>query len=98
MTKTFGVRFDLWVSGRLEPQLILFEQEEPPTETEIVGCVRDRAKAMQGKLFGSESEELEVQVEYRSGMANDQELWGRDPGFGALCQEVKYETREDNDG
>lgn len=98
MSKTYGVRFDLWVAGRLEPQLILFEEEDRPTETEIVGCVRDRAKSMGGTLFGSESKEPELQVEYRSGVANDQELWGRDPGFGALCQEVKYETREDNDG
>ncbi|MFQ5803682.1 MAG: hypothetical protein ACE5JQ_12365 [Candidatus Methylomirabilales bacterium] len=97
MGKTYGVRFDLWVTGRLEPQLILFAQEDRPTETEIAGCVQDRAKITEGKLFGSESGGPELQVEYRSEVANDQELWGRDPGFGAVCQEVKYETREDND-
>ncbi|MFQ5988725.1 MAG: hypothetical protein ACE5K9_02305 [Candidatus Methylomirabilales bacterium] len=97
MGKMYGVRFDLWVAGRLEPQLILFEKEDPPTEREIISCVWDRAKLMEGELFGSESAEPEVQVEYRSGVANDQELWGRDPGFGAFCQEVKVEMREEDD-
>lgn len=97
MKKVHGVRFDLWVEGRLEPQLVLFEKEEPPSEQEIVACVRDRAKAIQGGLFGSESEESEVRVEYRPGVANDQECWGRDPGFGVLCQEVEYAASDEQE-
>ncbi|MFQ5846486.1 MAG: hypothetical protein ACE5IQ_02305 [Candidatus Methylomirabilales bacterium] len=97
MGKVHGVRFDLWVTGRLEPHLVLFEKEERPTEEEIAACVRERAKAEQGTLFGSESEEPEVRVEYRPEVANDQELWGRDPGFGAICQEVSVASDERND-
>jgi len=34
--KMYGVRFDLWLmSGRLEPQMVLFEKKEPPTKDEI---------------------------------------------------------------
>lgn len=78
----------------MEPQLVLFEKEEPPTEQEIAACIRDRAKAMEGTLFGSQSAEAEVPVEYRPEVAHDQELWGCDPGFGALCQEVKFGSQE----
>ncbi|MFQ5881554.1 MAG: hypothetical protein ACE5I9_03630 [Candidatus Methylomirabilales bacterium] len=94
MGKTYGIRFDLWVEGRLGPQLVLFEKDEPPIAEEIAACVRDRAKTMQGKLFGSESEAAEIPVEYRPGVANDQEFLGSDPGFGVLCQEVKLTPHE----
>ncbi|MFQ5656742.1 MAG: hypothetical protein ACE5G5_04320 [Candidatus Methylomirabilales bacterium] len=97
MTKTYGVRFDLWTGGSLEPHLVLFEKEEPPAEQEIVACVRDRAKEKEATLFGSESAEAEIKVEYRSGVADDQELWGGDPGFGVICQEVKVVPQESGD-
>lgn len=94
MGKTYGVRFDLWTGGALEPQMVIFEKEEPPTEQEIVAYVRDRAKEKVATLFGSESAEAEISVGYRSGGADDQELWGCDTGFGVICQEVKLAPQE----
>jgi hypothetical protein len=97
MGKMYGVRFDLWVAGKLEPQLVLFEGEDPPAEQVIAGCVRDRVKGAGGPLFGRDAENPDVPVVYRSGVASDQELWGRDPGFGALCQEVRVAPRGGGD-
>ncbi|MFQ5839839.1 MAG: hypothetical protein ACE5HK_03855 [Candidatus Methylomirabilales bacterium] len=89
MGKRYGVRFDLWVSGRLDPQLVVMDKEEQPTREEIAACIKEKSEALQGKLFGSESDQAEVEIEYRSGVVSDQELLGRDPGFGVLCQEIK---------
>ena len=36
-------------------------------------------------------------MEYRPGVANDQELWGRDPGFGVVCQEVEYAASDEQE-
>ncbi|MFQ5532698.1 MAG: hypothetical protein ACE5EP_02480 [Candidatus Methylomirabilales bacterium] len=94
MGKTYGVRFDLWTGGALEPRMVIFEKEEPPTEQEIAECVKEKAKEKEAALFGSESAEAEIRVEYRSGVADDQELWGCDPGFGVICQEVELPPQE----